>query len=124
MMLSCGIKETILINSIAPTPMRYSTRFTILFVQRHSRPCILFVAKRLKWPDFCSALIVRRLVPLGSHNTRFRSVPVSCSPRTGAAAQNPGLFDKVRRGMAQVRSGGAAHDLAGVSGAALDRGMG
>ena len=28
--------------------------------------------------------------------------------------QNPGLFDKVRRGMAQVRSGAAAtHDLIG-----------
>lgn len=28
--------------------------------------------------------------------------------------QNPGLFDKVRRGMAQVRSGGTArHDLVG-----------
>lgn len=26
-----------------------------------------------------------RLAPFGSRNTRFRSVPVSCSPRTGAA---------------------------------------
>ena len=35
----------------------------------------------MKWPDFCSPFIVRRLVPLGfTHDTRFRSVPVSCSP--------------------------------------------
>lgn len=40
------------------------------------------------WPDFCSALIVGRLAPLGLHNTRFRSVPVSCSPRTGADASS------------------------------------
>lgn len=31
----------------------------------------------VKWPDFCSPFIVRRLVPLGLHDTRFRSVPVS-----------------------------------------------
>ena len=43
----------------------------------------------LKWLDFCSALIVGRLAPLGLHNTRFRSVPVSCSPRTGADASSP-----------------------------------
>ena len=43
---------------------------------------------RLIWPDFCSALIVGRLAPLGLHNTRFRSVPVSCSPRTGADASS------------------------------------
>ena len=42
----------------------------------------------LIWPDFCSALIVGRLAPLGLHNTRFRSVPVSCSPRTGADASS------------------------------------
>lgn len=42
----------------------------------------------LIWPDFCSALIVERLAPLGLHNTRFRSVPVSCSPRTGADASS------------------------------------
>lgn len=40
------------------------------------------------WPDFCSALIVGRLAPLGLHNTRFRSVPVSRSPRTGADASS------------------------------------
>ena len=38
------------------------------------------------WPDFCSALIVGRLAPLGLHNTQFRPVPVSCSPMTGEAA--------------------------------------
>lgn len=32
----------------------------------------------LKWLDFCPVLIVRRLAPLSSHNTQFRSVPVSC----------------------------------------------
>lgn len=32
-----------------------------------------------------------RLAPLGSRNTRFRSVPVSCSPRTGAAGSAPRL---------------------------------
>ena len=42
----------------------------------------------LIWPDFCSALIVGRLAPLGLHNTRFRSVPVSCGPRTGADASS------------------------------------
>ena len=41
------------------------------------------------WPDFCSALIVGRLAPLGSRNTRFRSVPVSCSPGAGADASGP-----------------------------------
>ena len=41
------------------------------------------------WPVFCSALIVGRLAPLGLHNTRFRSVPLSCSPRTGADASSP-----------------------------------
>ena len=30
-----------------------------------------------------------RFAPLGLHNTRFRSVPVSCSPRTGADASGP-----------------------------------
>ena len=40
---------------------------------------------------FCSALIVERLAPLGSRNTRFRSVPVSCSPRTGVAGSAPRL---------------------------------
>ena len=40
------------------------------------------------WPDFCSVLIVGRLAPLGLHNTRFRSVPVSRSPRTGADASS------------------------------------
>lgn len=32
-----------------------------------------------------------RLAPLGSHNTRFRSVPVSGSPRTGEAGSAPRL---------------------------------
>lgn len=32
-----------------------------------------------------------RLAPFGSRNTRFRSVPVSCSPRTGAAGSAPRL---------------------------------
>ena len=41
------------------------------------------------WTDFCSALIVGRFAPLGLHNTRFRSVPVSCGPRTGAGASGP-----------------------------------
>ncbi len=36
------------------------------------------------WPDFCSALIVGRLAPLGLHNTRFRSVPGA-----GRVAQGP-----------------------------------
>ena len=30
-----------------------------------------------------------RLAPFGSRNTRFRSVPVSCSPRAGADASGP-----------------------------------
>ena len=45
-------------------------------------------SRHVIWPDFCSALIVGRLAPLGLHNTRFRSVPVSCSPRTGADASS------------------------------------
>lgn len=40
------------------------------------------------WPDFCSAFIVRRLVPLDLHNTRFPPLPVSRSPMTGAAASS------------------------------------
>ena len=44
------------------------------------------IMQAMKWPDFCSALIVGWLAPLGLHNTRFRSVPVSCSLGTGAAA--------------------------------------
>lgn len=41
------------------------------------------------WPDFCSAPIVGRLAPLGSRNTRFRSVPVSCSPRPVRRVRRP-----------------------------------
>ena len=41
------------------------------------------------WPVFCSAPIVGRLAPFGSRNTRFRSVPMSCGPRTGADASGP-----------------------------------
>ena len=54
------------------------------------------------WPDFCSALIVGRLAPLGLHNTRFRSVPVSCSPRTGADASSP--RHETHRNVADSRS--------------------
>lgn len=54
------------------------------------------------WPDFCSALIVGRLAPLGLHNTRFRSVPVSCSPRTGADASSP--RHETHRNVASFRS--------------------
>ena len=56
----------------------------------------------LIWPDFCSALIVGRLAPLGLHNTRFRSVPVSCSPRTGADASSP--RHETHRNVADSRS--------------------
>ena len=49
---------------------------------------IVLALSTMIWPDFCSALIVGRLAPLGLHNTRFRSVPVSCSPRTGADASS------------------------------------
>ena len=56
----------------------------------------------LIWPDFCSALIVGRLAPLGLHNTRFRSVPVSCSPRTGADASSP--RHETHRNVANSRS--------------------
>ena len=54
------------------------------------------------WPDFCSALIVGRLAPLGLHDTRFRSVPVSCSPRTGADASSP--RHETHRNVANSRS--------------------
>ena len=57
---------------------------------------------KLIWPDFCSALIVGRLAPLGLHNTRFRSVPVSCSPRTGADASSP--RHETHRNVANSRS--------------------
>ncbi len=53
-------------------------------IQIFSRTLIIMI-----WPDFCSALIVGRLAPLGSRNTRFRSVPVSCSPGAGADASGP-----------------------------------
>lgn len=54
------------------------------------------------WPDFCSALIVGRLAPLGLHDTRFRSVPVSCGPRAGADASSP--RHETRRNVADSRS--------------------
>ena len=54
------------------------------------------------WPDFCSALIVGRLAPLGLHDTRFRSVPVSCGPRAGADASSP--RHETRRNVANSRS--------------------
>lgn len=50
-----------------------------------TKSCSLF---QLKWPGFCSALIVRRLVPLDVDNTRFPPLPVSCSPWTGAAVSS------------------------------------
>lgn len=53
-------------------------------IQIFSRTLIIMI-----WPDCCSALIVGRLAPLGSRNTRFRSVPVSCSPGAGADASGP-----------------------------------
>ena len=56
----------------------------------------------LIWPDFCSALIVGRFAPLGLHNTLFRSVPVSCSPRTGADASSP--RHETHRNVANSRS--------------------
>ena len=58
--------------------------------------------RQVIWPDFCSALIVGRLAPLGLHNTRFRSVPVSCSPRTGADASSP--HHETHRNVANSRS--------------------
>lgn len=54
------------------------------------------------WPDFCSALIVGRFAPLGLHNTRFRSVLVSCSPRTSADASGP--RHETHRNVANSRS--------------------
>ena len=54
------------------------------------------------WPDFCSALIVRRLAPLGLHNTRFPPLPVSCSPRTGAAGSTLPPRDPSERRQFQV----------------------
>ena len=56
----------------------------------------------LKWLDFCSVFIVGRLAPLGSRNTRFRSVPVFCGPRTGADASSP--RHETHRNVADSRS--------------------
>lgn len=61
-----------------------------------------FPVCELIWPDFCSALIVGRLAPLGLHNTRFRSVPVSCDPRAGADASSP--RHETHRNVANSRS--------------------
>ena len=61
------------------------------------------------WPVFCSALIVGRLAPLGLHNTRFRSVPLSCSPRTGADASSP--RHETRRNVADSGSLGSRKGL-------------
>ena len=58
---------------------------------------------------FCSALIVGRLAPFGSRNTRFRSVPVSCGPRTGADASGP--RHETRRNVAGPRSLGSRKGL-------------
>lgn len=58
--------------------------------------------EKVIWPDFCSALIVGRLAPLGLHDTQFRSVPVSCSPRTGADASSP--RHETHRNVANSRS--------------------
>ena len=43
-----------------------------------------------------------RLAPLGLHDTRFRSVPVSCGPRAGADASSP--RHETRRNVANSRS--------------------
>ena len=43
-----------------------------------------------------------RLAPLGLHDTQFRSVPVSCSPRTGADASSP--RHETHRNVANSRS--------------------
>ena len=51
---------------------------------------------------FCSALIVGQLVPLGSRNTRFPPLPVSCRPRTGADASSP--RHETHRNVADSRS--------------------
>ena len=67
----------------------------------------------LIWPDFCSALIMGRLAPFGSRNTRFRSVPVSCSPRTGAAGSAPRLepaFHEVGPAAARAADSRFPHD--------------
>lgn len=57
-----------------------------------------------------------RLAPLGSHNTRFRSVPVSGSPRTGEAGSAPRLEPAFREAgpaaRAPRRSGGDGHPAA------------
>ena len=58
---------------------------------------------------FCSALIVGRLAPFGSRNTRFWSVPVSCGPRTGADASGP--RHETRRNVAGPRSLGSRKGL-------------
>ena len=56
----------------------------------------------MKWPDFCSALIVRRLVPLDVDNTRFPPLRVPCSPGTGAGASSP--RHETHRNVADSRS--------------------
>lgn len=54
-----------------------------------------------------------RLAPFGSRNTRFRSVPVSCSPRTGAAGSAPRLepaFHEAGPAAARVADSRFPHD--------------
>ena len=73
----------------------------------HSYP-YLFV-DGVKWPDFCSALIVRRFVPLDVDNTRFPPLRVSCSPGTGAGASSP--RHETHRNVANSRSFRSAKGL-------------
>ena len=56
----------------------------------------------MKWPDFCSALTVRRLVPLDVDGTRFPPPAVSCGPGTGGAASSP--RHETHRNVANSRS--------------------
>ena len=68
-----------------------------------------FAFDKLKWPDFCSALTVRRLVPLDVDNTRFPPLRVSCSPGTGAGASSP--RHETHRNVANSRSFRSAKGL-------------
>lgn len=63
----------------------------------------------MKWPDFCSALIVRRFVPLDVDDTRFPPLRVSCSPGTGAGASSP--RHETHRNVANSRSFRSAKGL-------------
>ncbi len=97
-----------LVNSIRHAGQFHPSRWSIPSVTPSLHSTIPFIIL-LKWPDFCSALIVGRLVPLDVDDTRFPPLRVSCSPGTGAGASSP--RHETHRNVANSRSFRSAKGL-------------